>query len=438
MYDGEAGRHGLYRRDARIAGPDAYVHGGQIGGQVGVRHVAGYGHHLRGAGLRRAGQRAAFQPVRDRADDQQAGVVLVGDKAPGGHQDVDVLTRANPSAEGYHRRVGRDSQPRPGLRPRVRVVSEGVRVRAQGGVGHAVVRDSELVVQHRCAVRHQGDVATDGGAESRQYGAPEQGAVVRPLRAVVGPEIEVAEVVVHHGREVERAGRDHRLDEERAYRAVHVQDVGANPTKGVLQAAQRDLGALSRTQARLQPVDGDAPVLVCGRGFAFGWSGPRPPSVGRSPGGRTEVTSETSAPARVWKCGRWFSSYPNPSRYDPMTCATRMGDTPPSSRRVALARAVTIPRGSAVSCPAVSDSTRRTVTRSESIRLRARPPIVSSVSFCAILYRFYLGGGITWPGNDTPGVQSRAAWKGGVMRTESVACGQSSTRVLFSQRQPGP
>ena len=108
MYDGEAGRHGLYRRDARIAGPDAYVHGGQIGGQVRVRHVAGYGNHL-AVTVFDAGQRAAFQPVRDRADDQQAGVVPVGDEAPRGHQDVDVLTRANPSAEGYHRRVGRDT-----------------------------------------------------------------------------------------------------------------------------------------------------------------------------------------------------------------------------------------------------------------------------------------------------------------------------------------
>ena len=231
-----------------------------------------------------------------------------------------------------------------------------------------------------------------GGVESRQYDAPEQRAVVCPLRAVVGPEVEVAEVVVHHGREVEGAGREHRLDEERAYRAVHVQDVGANPTKGVLEAAQRHLGALSRAKARLEPVDGDAPVVVWGRGFAFGRAGCflrlSPLVGGQDRGHERDVGARQGLEVR-----EVVLLVPEPLAVRPDDVCYAQGDTPPSSRRVALARAVTIRCGSAVSCPAVSDSTRRTATRSASIRLQARPPVVSSVSFCAILYRFYLGGG---------------------------------------------
>ena len=222
--------------------------------------------------------------------------------------------------------------------------------------------------------------------EPRQYGAPEQGAVVRPLREVVGPEIEVAQVVVHHRREVERAGRDHRLDEERAYRAVHVQDVRANPAKRVLQAAQRDLGALSRTKARLQPVNDDAPVLIWGRGFApVGEDGVRrlPPLAGRQDRGHErDIRARQGLEVR-----RWFSSYPNPSRYDPMTCATRRA-THPQVPGDLLSRGPSPFRAGRRSRARRSQTRRgerpREVRQSASERGRRSSHLSHSVSFCPV------------------------------------------------------
>ena len=132
--------------------------------------------------------------------------------------------------------------------------------------------------------------------------------------------------------------------------------------------------------------------LVWGRGFApVGEDGVRrlpPLAGGQDRGHERDIRARQGLEVR-----EVVLLVPKPLAVRPDDVCYAQGDTPPSSRRVALARAVTIRCGSAVSCPAVSDSTRRTATRSASIRLQARPPIVSSVSFCAILYRFYLGGG---------------------------------------------
>ena len=129
-------------------------------------------------------------------------------------------------------------------------------------MSHAVIRDSELVVQHCFAVRHKGDVAAYGGVEVGQDGAPKEGAVVDAFFEIVGPEIEVAQVVVHNGGYVERADRDERLDAQRADRAVYMHDVGTGLAEHVLESAQRHLGVVSGMEIGFQPMDVDSPVFV--------------------------------------------------------------------------------------------------------------------------------------------------------------------------------
>ena len=119
------------------------------------------------------GQQTLFHRFRGGAYEQQMGVVLVGEAAPRGYQDFHLFFGAYAPEEGYHRRVGRDMQAVPDTLSCVGAIPEGVGVGAQGGVTHAVVWDSEFVVEHGFAVGHKRDVAAYGGGEARQDGATE-------------------------------------------------------------------------------------------------------------------------------------------------------------------------------------------------------------------------------------------------------------------------